>query len=82
MCERVEGKVGCKETPIGNMPLVEEFDRSGLDVSDEDFAQLMEVDRAAYKTEMAGVEEYFAKFGDKVPARLKAQWEAQMSRLG
>ncbi len=82
MCERVEGKVGGKETPIGTMPLVEDFDRSGLDVSEEDFAELMEVDQAAYKTEMASLEEYFAKFGDKVPARLKAQWEAQMSRLG
>ncbi len=82
MCERVEGTVGGKETPIGTMPLVEDFDRSGLDVSEEDFAELMVVDQAAYKTEMASLEEYFAKFGDKVPARLKAQWEAQMSRLG
>jgi phosphoenolpyruvate carboxykinase (GTP) len=73
MCERVEGKVGGTETPIGVMPLIDEFDRDGLDVSEDDFAELMEVDRDAFKKEMASVEEFFAKFGDKVPDRLKAQ---------
>jgi phosphoenolpyruvate carboxykinase (GTP) len=81
MCERVEGKVDAKETPIGNLPLEKDFDFAGLDVSAEDFAELTEVDKEAFRADMADAEAYLAKFGDKVPARLLAQFEAQKKRL-
>jgi phosphoenolpyruvate carboxykinase (GTP) len=42
----------------------------------------LEVDREAFKADLADAESYFAKFGDKIPARLKAQVEAQKARLG
>ncbi len=82
MCQRVEGKIGAKETPIGNMPLDGDLDLSGLDISAEDFAELMEVDIEAFKRDVADAEAYLAKFGDKVPPRLVAQLEALKSRLG
>ena len=63
------------------MPREEDFDRSGLDVPAEDFAQLLAVDKDALKKDMADAEEYLAKFGDRVPARLRAQLEAQQARL-
>ncbi len=82
MCERVEGKVGARETPIGNMPVDGDFDVSGLDVSAEDMAELLAVNKEGVEEDLADAEEYLAKFGDKVPERLKAQLEAQKSRLG
>jgi phosphoenolpyruvate carboxykinase (GTP) len=82
MCQRVDGAVDAQQTPIGYMPRVADLDRTGLNVPDEDLEELLEIDTDAYKTEMASLEEYFARFGDKVPARLKAQWQAQMRRLG
>ena len=82
MCQRVEGKLQAKKTPIGNMPLDGDLDLSGLDLPAEDLAELMEVDVEAFKSDMTDAETYLAKFGDKVPARLVAQLEAQKSRLG
>ncbi len=82
MCERVEGKVGAKETPIGNMPKDGEFDLTGLDLPAEDFAELMDIDTAAFKSEMAEAREYLVKFGDKVPPRLTKQLDALCDRLG
>ena len=70
MCERVEGKIGARKTPIGNMPQDEDFDLTGLDIPAEDFAELMEVDTEAFKSDLAEAGEYLAKFGDKVPPRL------------
>jgi len=35
MCERVEGKVGARHTPIGYMPCNGDFDLSGLDMAPE-----------------------------------------------
>jgi phosphoenolpyruvate carboxykinase (GTP) len=82
MCQRVEGKLQAKETPIGNMPLEGDLDLSGLEIPAKDFAELMEVNVRAFKSDIADAEAYLAKFGDKVPARLAAQLEALKSRLG
>jgi phosphoenolpyruvate carboxykinase (GTP) len=82
MCQRVEGKLGAKETPIGNMPLDGDLDLSGLELPTEDLAQLMEVEVEAFKEDVVDAEAYLAGFADKVPARLMAQLEALKSRLG
>ncbi|MBL7044180.1 MAG: phosphoenolpyruvate carboxykinase (GTP) [Pirellulaceae bacterium] len=82
MCERVEGKVGAKETPIGHMPQDGDLDLSGLDIAPEDVTELLTVDAGAFKEDLADGEAYLAKFGDKVPERLRAQLEAQKTRLG
>ncbi|MFV1967329.1 MAG: phosphoenolpyruvate carboxykinase (GTP) [Pirellulaceae bacterium] len=82
MCERIEGKAGAKDTPIGVMPVDGELDLNGLDISAEDFAELMEVDREAFQQDLADAEAYLTKFGDKVPKRLTTQLEAQKRRLG
>jgi phosphoenolpyruvate carboxykinase (GTP) len=82
MCDRVAGKVGARETPIGYMPQDGDLDFTGLNISAEDMAELMEVDTEAYKADLEDGEAFLAKFGDKAPARLKAQVEAQKARLG
>jgi phosphoenolpyruvate carboxykinase (GTP) len=81
MCRRVVGEIGAKETPIGNMPLDGEFDLAGADVPAEDFAELMEVNKDAFRADVADAEAYLAKFGDKVPSRLRTQLEALKTRL-
>ena len=82
MCERLDGKIGAKETPIGNMPLHDDFDQTGLDVPEEDLNELLEVDTEGFKSDMADTDEFLARFGDKVPARLRAQLKSQIARLG
>ena len=82
MCQRVAGEIGARETPIGYMPRDGELDMQGLDIPAEDLAELMEVDRNALRREMAEAAEYLAGFGDKVPARLIDQLQAQRKRLG
>ncbi len=82
MCERVEGKVGAVETPIGLVPEEGDLDTSGLDMSPENMKAIMSVDAEAWKAEIPSVEEHFAKFGDKMPERLKAQLDEYKKRLG
>ncbi|MFO7902979.1 MAG: phosphoenolpyruvate carboxykinase (GTP) [Pirellulaceae bacterium] len=81
MCDRVEGKVGAKETLFGNLPNEEELDLNGLDLPAEDLAELMEVDESELQGELAEFREYLTKFGDKVPSRLMTQVEAFGERL-
>ena len=82
MCERIEGKAGAHETPIGNMPASSDLELEGLDISDEDLAELLKVDSEAFKADLDDAEAYLEKFGDKVPERLRVQLEAQKKRLG
>jgi phosphoenolpyruvate carboxykinase (GTP) len=82
MCERIDGKVGAVETPIGLMPRPEDLDLTGLRVPAGDLEELLRVDPEAWQAEAADIERHFAKFGDRMPRRLLAQLEALRRRLG
>ncbi len=82
MCDRIEGKAGAQETPIGAMPTAEDLDLEGLEIDAEDIAELLKVDVKAFKADLEDAEAYLAKFGDKVPERLRVQLAAQKERLG
>lgn len=82
MLDRCEGKVGAKETPIGFVPEVDDLDMEGLDISKETLADLLNVDSGIWKEEAAGIEEFYKKFGDHLPAELKKQLDELKARLG
>ena len=79
--ERCNGTADAIETAIGNMPTLDGIDFSGLDVSEEDKANLLRVDTDGWLSELDGVEEYYATFGDHLPAELTNQVNALRQRL-
>jgi phosphoenolpyruvate carboxykinase (GTP) len=81
MCERVDGKVGARETPIGLMPKDGDLDLAGLDIPKETMKALMAIDLAAWRAEIPDIEQHFALFGSRLPARLKKQLEELRKRL-
>jgi phosphoenolpyruvate carboxykinase (GTP) len=82
MCERVDGSAGGNETPIGILPDEGALDTSGLEISAEDMKEIMSIDTDAWKAEIPDIEQHFAKFGDRLPERLKKQLEEFRKRLG
>jgi len=81
MCDRVDGKVSAKETPIGLMPEDGGLDMSGLSVPAEDMEELLAVDPQTWLAELPDIEEYFEQFGKYFPERLRAQLEGLKERL-
>lgn len=81
VCERVDGKGEVVETPIGNLPTPDSLDLSNLDIPAADLAELLKVDANEWLTVIPQMEEHYARFGDKLPAELKAQLEALKARL-
>ncbi len=79
--ERCNGTADAVETAIGNMPTLDGIDFSGLDMSEEDIAALLRVDTDGWLSELAGIEEYYATFGDHLPAELTSQIAALRKRL-
>jgi len=81
MCERLEGKAGAKKTAIGYLPREGDLDLTGLDIPEGDLKELLRVDKAGWMAEVPGIEEYFARFGDRLPERLAKQLEVLKARL-
>ncbi len=82
MCERLEGKVGARETPIGRLPYEQDLDLGGLDISGEQLEQLLQVDLPAWRAEVSDLERHFAQFGDRLPDRMAEQLVKLVQRLG
>ena len=81
MCDRVEGKVGARETEIGLMPEGDDLTLEGLDIPAEDWEALLAVDNEGYKKTLADMKAYLAKFGDKLPAKINEQVDRLEARL-
>ncbi|MFD1824462.1 MULTISPECIES: phosphoenolpyruvate carboxykinase (GTP) [Mumia] len=79
--ERIEGKVDAVETPIGLVPAPGALDTDGLDVSDEQMAKALAVDVDEWKAEIPQINEWFEKFGDKLPAVLWTELDGLKARL-
>ena len=61
--DRVNGRVGAEDTPIGLVPREEDIDVSGLDVAPERLRQATSIDAREWLAELDGVEEYFTQLG-------------------
>ena len=81
MCERVEGAAKARKTPIGYMPEDGGIDLTGLQMNPADWAELMKVDTAASLKDLEDLEEFIAKFGDRVPQEMRHQAAALRQRL-
>ncbi|MBU3932647.1 MAG: phosphoenolpyruvate carboxykinase (GTP) [Proteobacteria bacterium] len=82
MCERVDGKAGAIETPIGLMPKEGDIDLTGLAIPAADLRELLRVDANAWKAEISDIEKHFGQFGDRLPERLRKQLNDLGKRLG
>ena len=80
--DRCEGVVDAVETPIGYEPKPEDINVEGLkDIDTETIRGLLTVDKDLWKEETKGIEEFYAKFGDKLPKELEGELKALEARL-
>ncbi len=72
---RCEGKFDAVESPIGNLPKVEDINLDGLDMTKEDLANLLTVDKKLWAEDAASIREFYQKLGDRLPAKLMEELE-------
>jgi phosphoenolpyruvate carboxykinase (GTP) len=80
--DRAGGDGEAEETPIGFIPASGAIDTDGLDISDGDMDKLLAVDIEGWRAEVPGIREHYARFGDKLPAKLNAEVDRLEKRLG
>ncbi|MGA7687550.1 MAG: phosphoenolpyruvate carboxykinase (GTP) [Terriglobales bacterium] len=79
--ERCDGKAHAVETPIGLLPQPADLDTKGMDIREEDLAQLLSVDIDGWLEEIPLIREHFAKFGNHLPEGLTRELEELDQRL-
>jgi len=81
--ERCEGKVDADLTAIGYVPKAEDLKLAGIEdeVNAAQLAELLSIDSDLWATEIEGIEEFYAGFGEKLPAALSAELEKLKKNL-
>jgi len=82
MCERLDGQVQGRETPIGFLPYRKDLDLTGLTWKEEFIEELLTVHEDEWRAEVPDIERFFSTFGDRLPERLKQQLREMQARLG
>ena len=70
---RASGEAGAIDGVTGRYPKFEEFNLEGLDLGEEEWAKMYDIDPEAWAAEMDDTEEYYKQFGDKLPEAIKEQ---------
>jgi phosphoenolpyruvate carboxykinase (GTP) len=82
MIDRIEGKTGVRESEIGLFPQDGAIDLDGLDIKKETMDKLLRVDKEDWKKEVVMIEEFYNKFGDKIPKDLRDYLKELKAKLG
>ncbi len=82
MCDRIDGKVGAVQTPIGLMPKEVDLELTGLNLPAGNLKELLRLDIEAWRAEIHDIEQHFTQFGNRLPERLRKQLDAFKQRLG
>jgi phosphoenolpyruvate carboxykinase (GTP) len=81
IAERLDGSAPAVETPIGHVPPPGALDLTGLAVDPADVAAALAVDPDEWRAEIPQVEEWFTRFGEKLPTVLWSELDSLKARL-
>ena len=79
--ERVSGKGQAVETPIGYLPTDGAIDTSGLEVTDDQMSELLNVNVEEWLNEIESIREHYARFEETLPEALSDELAALEARL-
>lgn len=79
--DRVHTRSGGIETHLGRIPRYEDIKWDGLNFSEEDFNNVMSIDKELWKNEILSHEELFIKLYDRLPKELPSIRELLLSSL-
>jgi len=79
--DRVNNRVSAKETPIGFIPHLKDLALGGLKISREGLEELFNVDARDWQKEADDIEEFFKKFGDRMPKEIWSELHSLKAKL-
>lgn len=81
ICKRCDDSVAIHDTPIGHIPEAGELNLEGLDISDENIAELLSAHPDHWQAMLPELETHLDQFGDKLPRAIRDEFEKLRERL-
>ncbi len=82
MMDRVAGRAGAHETPIGFMPAREDLDTRGLGMPPATLEELLAVDMPAWRSDLAHLGGEFDQYGARMPEPIRLELYDVLGRFG
>jgi phosphoenolpyruvate carboxykinase (GTP) len=79
--DRVNGRVGAKETPLGLVPQLNGFPTEGLNVPSENLQKLFEVKAGEWREEIQDIGASLDRFGHHLPYEIRHDFTRMAARL-
>ncbi len=79
--ERIKGRVGAIETPIGLMPIPDELDLDGLALPSERIRRLFQIDPEEWEWELNEIKGFFDRFGERMPPEMWQMYDEMKRRI-
>ena len=78
---RLENRSEGRQSPIGLMPKISELNLEGLRFDPRQLEAMFDVDPESWLYEVRSIEQFFERFGDKLPQKLKGELMELEARL-
>ncbi len=78
---RCRGRLSAEETPIGYLPRRADLDVEGLNLASGALDRLLEIDRQGWLDALKSQKEFFARFGDRLPATMRDEHDNLKARI-
>ncbi len=79
--KRCEEDVEAVESPIGYLPKTEDINLDGLSITEEKLKSLLHIDKDLWMEDTKNIEEFYNKFGDRLPKQLKEELNVLRNNL-
>lgn len=79
--QRCDDSVGAISSPIGYLPKIEDFELSGLNMSESTFHKLFDIDKSEWKKEIDSIEHHYKIYGSTLPKELRNELDELEKRL-
>jgi len=79
--DRINGKSGARETPLGLLPDLKDMDLSGLNIPQEKLERLFAIDPSEWTGELQEIEKYLSGFGKQMPEEIWQEYRALAEKL-
>ena len=80
--DRVHGRVGARETPLGLTPNISDLALDGLNISRPRMEQLFAMETEGWEDELRDINAFLAKFGRRLPYEIRQQYEKLAAAFG
>jgi phosphoenolpyruvate carboxykinase (GTP) len=81
MLDRIDGRAGASDTPVGRVPRIDDLDLHGLETTGDDLREDLAVRKDEWHAEVESAGQFFEKFGSTMPDALRQKHRSLATSL-